>query len=298
MAMAPTGSRTVAEAIAAAASRLAAAGVEDARLEAELLLAHAAGLDRSRLIARLAEWPDDAAEAAFATALERRERREPLAYITGWREFYGLAIRCSPPALIPRPESELLVEVTLDAVRARKGRARVADVGTGGGAIAVAIAASAPRARVVAIERSQDALALARENVRAHRLEGRIELRTGDLLDGAGRFDAIVANLPYLADGDVEALQPEVRDFEPRRALVAGPRGTEVNLRLIAQAATHLARRGVLALEMAPHQAAVLGAAARASFLAASLSVIKDLAGHDRVLVVQTGGGAAWRTTS
>lgn len=289
---------TAAMTLSEATEQLRVASVEDARIEAELLLAHAAGIDRAHLIARLKDPLGAATIAAFRRTLARRLAHEPLAYITGCREFYGVDILCGPAALIPRPESELLVDLALAEFRARGDALRIADVGTGSGGIACAVAVHAAAARVCAVDTSPAALALARRNVEALGIGRRVDLCRGDLLTGLGVFDVVVANLPYVSEAEWPALQPEVRDFEPREALVAGPAGTEVNTRLLVQAPPHLAPGGLLALEMGDQHAAALSAVARAPFPASSVSVIKDLGGRDRVLVVRKGGEAAWRTTS
>ncbi|HEX5478154.1 MAG TPA: peptide chain release factor N(5)-glutamine methyltransferase [Dehalococcoidia bacterium] len=280
---------TVAEAIGSGEHELRAAGVDDARLEAELLLALAEGVRREQVIAALHEAVEAGVEHALSQLLARRVRREPLAYITGHREFYGIDFICRPGALIPRPETELLVDLALDEVRAREGRLRIVDVGTGTGAIACAIAANAPDVRVLAVDSSPEALAIARENVGRLALGGRVELRQSDLLDGAGRFDVIVANLPYVSEREWAGGQPEVRDFEPKEALVPGPAGTEANLRLLEGAGRHVRGGAMIALEIGAAQGRDLRGAARRLFPAAQVSVMKDLAGLDRVLVVRLG---------
>ncbi|MDE3095511.1 MAG: peptide chain release factor N(5)-glutamine methyltransferase [Chloroflexota bacterium] len=285
-------------ALSEATEQLCAASVADARLEAELLLAHACGIDRAHLIARLKDPLKPTTIAAFRRLLARRLAHEPLAYITGCREFYGIDILCGPAALVPRPESELLVDLALAEVRARGAALRIADVGTGSGAIACAVAAHAAAARVCAVDVSSAALALACRNVEALGLGGRVDVGQGDLLGGLGALDVVVANLPYVSESEWCGLQPEVRDFEPREALVAGIAGTELNARLLAQAPAHLARGGLLALEMGPTHARALSAVARTHFPGASVSVIKDLGGHDRVLLVRQGEEARWRTTT
>ncbi|HZP57419.1 MAG TPA: peptide chain release factor N(5)-glutamine methyltransferase [Dehalococcoidia bacterium] len=274
--------------LADAAARLHDVAGDDARLEAEVLLATALRSDRAHVIARLHEPADDATAARFAALLERRLAHEPLAYITGEREFYGLAFRCTPAALIPRPETELLVDFALEEVRTRGVAARIADIGTGTGAVAVAVAVHAPGTRVIATDSAGDALSLARENAQRHGVADRIELRAADLLDGLGVLDVIVANLPYVAQSDYDRLPPEIREHEPRAALLAGPRGTEVVGRLLAEAPAHLASGGALAAEIGDAQADELLAAARRAFRDAACSVIKDAGGRDRVLVVRT----------
>ena len=281
----------IAELIHEAASRLEAASIDDARLEAEVLLAHVLGCDRAHLLARLGDAVADDAVARFEALLTRRLAHEPLAYIVGHREFYGIEIECLPGALIPRPETEMLVALALDEVRRRGDALRVVDVGTGTGAIAVAIATSAPGVRITAIDASADALAVARRNVERAGLAGRIELCAGDLLEGRGAFDVIVANLPYVSAAEWKSLAPEIREHEPRGALVGGDGGTEAIERLLRQAPPHLAPGGLLAAEMGATQGARLLAVARACFPDADVCVIKDLAGLDRVLVVRAGGG-------
>jgi release factor glutamine methyltransferase len=281
-------SGSIAEVIAKASEDLRRAGIDDARLEAEVLLAAALGIERAQVIARLHDPVDAPAREVFAGLIARRLRREPLAYISGSREFYGIAIACDARALIPRPETELLVDLALAELRRRGDDLRVADVGTGSGAIACAIAAHAPGAWVCATDASADALALARHNAETIGVGDRVEFRCGDLLDGLGSFGVIVANLPYVSEADWAELQPEVRAFEPKQALVPGPLGTEANARLLREAPAHLdAGGGVLALEMGDTQAATLATVAGERFPGAAVSVMKDLAGRDRVLVVR-----------
>lgn len=279
---------TIAEALVGTARRLEAAGIDDAHLEAEVLLSHALRIDRAHLLARLHDSIPQEAGAAFEALIARRLRHEPLAYITGHREFFGLEFSCGPGALIPRQETELLVEIALDEIRTRGPEIRVVDVGTGTGAIAVAIAVNAPGTHITAIDASAGALALARLNAEAHRVADRIALRTGDLLQGLGGFDLIVANLPYVAAPDWDSLAPEIRLWEPRESLVGGERGTEVIERLLDHAPAHLAPAGVVAAEIGDTQAGELRAYARACFPDAEIHVRTDLAGLDRALVVRT----------
>lgn len=278
---------TAAEAIHSAASRFEAAGIDDARLEAEVLLARALGLDRTHVLASLHQPLDDDDVARFEALVGRRLRHEPLAYIVGHREFYGIEIECAPGALIPRPETELLVDLALQEIAKRGEPIRLADIGTGSGAIAVAVALNAPHVRLLATEVSDDAIAVARRNIARYGLEQRVELRRTDLLDGLRELDVIVANLPYVSERDWQSLAPEIRDHEPRSALVPGPDGTEAVARLLEQARAHLAQHGVLAAEIGETQAELLLSRARAHFPDAEACVIKDFAGRDRVLVVR-----------
>lgn len=280
-------------AAAADALRAAIAGVdrEELRIEAEVLLAHAMRLGRSALLAHLRDPLDDAAAARFEALLARRVAREPLAYITGSREFYGIAIECAPGALIPRPETEMLVELALARCASVAGAVCVADAGTGCGAIAVAVALNAPDADVAAIDRSSAARAIAQRNIERHHVGDRVALAEGDLLEGQGRFDVVVANLPYVSEAGWRALPPEIREHEPCEALVAGEHGIEIIERMLSRASEHLEPGGLLALEIGATQGEALLAIARRRFPDAEVYVMKDLAGLDRVLVVRTQGG-------
>jgi release factor glutamine methyltransferase len=281
----------IAEIIHNAATRLDAESIDDARLEAEVLLAYVLRADRAHLLARMADDADAEASARFEVLLARRLAREPLAYIVGHREFYGIEVECAPGALIPRPETEMLVELALDEVRRRGDALRIVDVGTGSGAIALAIAANAPGVRVTAIDASEAALAVARRSVERTGVADRVELRAGDLLEEQGVFDVIVANLPYVSAAEWELVQPEIREYEPREALVGGASGTEAVERLLREAPPHLAPGGLLAAEIGATQGARLLAVARECFPDAHVCVIKDLAGLDRVLEIRRRGG-------
>jgi release factor glutamine methyltransferase len=277
---------SIGEAVAAAAARLDAAGIGDARLEADVLLAHALAVDRTRLLAtaRDALAPDRA--SMFEQLLQRRLTREPLAYIVGRREFYSLDFACEPGVLIPRPETELLAGLAIDAAHGRNPL-WVIDVGTGTGALAVVIAVHVPHARVAAIDSSPAALALARRNIAAHAVDRRVIAIRSDLLAGLQPAGVIVANLPYIPAPVWPSLQPEVRDYEPREALVAGERGDEAIERLLRQAPAHLSPGGVVAVEVGAGQAKRVTAIARSCFPEGSVSVIKDLAGIDRVVATR-----------
>jgi release factor glutamine methyltransferase len=278
---------TIGEAVHAAAQRLREAAEEDARLEAEVLLAHATGVDRTHVLARLHDQLAVEDTRAFDTLIARRAAREPLAYIVGRREFYGIDIICAPGALIPRPETEMLVDLALEEIERRGRDVRIVDVGTGSGAIAVAIAANAPDMRIVASDASDAALAIARRNVEAHGLAARVTLRRASLLEDAGMCDVIVANLPYVSEREWAELQPEIREHEPRESLVGGETGAEVIEQLIAQAPAHVAASGVLAAEIGETQSERLLSCARRFYPDADAYGMKDFAGRDRVLVVR-----------
>ncbi len=285
--------RTVGEAMRDAARRFREAGIEDAELEADILLRHALNLngDRAHLLAILHDPLPDAVAARFEALVARRLAREPTAYIVGHREFYGLELECGPEALIPRPETELLVDIALEWLRGREPpleRPLVVDVGTGNGALAVALAVHWPRARVLAVDTSVPALILARRNAARHAVADRVAFVRGDLLSPLrAKADLVVANLPYVSAGDWAGLAPEITRYEPREALVGGPRGTETIERLLSQAPAHLAPRALLLCEIGDQQGEELRAAAVRAFPDAWVEIRQDLAGLDRVLYVE-----------
>ena len=265
-----------------ARSRLERAGVEDAALEAEVMLRHALGIDRAAFFAALEE-PADA--AGLERTIERRESGEPLAYILGRREFYGLDILVTPAVLIPRQETEHLVDAILDLGRVRAGLA-VADVGTGSGAIAVAAAVNLPGCRVYATDVSQAALRVAQANCRIHGVEGRVELRHGDLLDALdGPVDVIASNPPYVRTGEIESLGREI-GHEPAQALDGGPGGLDVIRRLFEQAPAALNPGGAVIVEIDPRQLQAVTSLAAAAFPGGRVSHRLDLAGRPRVVAV------------
>jgi release factor glutamine methyltransferase len=265
-------------------------GAASPRLDAEVLLAMAAGCQRIDLYTRFDEPAPETLRTSFRELVRRRAEGMPVAYLVGRREFYSLSFRVTPDVLIPRPETELLVVALLDRARRRAGAVNVADVGTGSGIIAICAAKYLPEARVTAIDISPQALAVARANAEDLKVADRIELVEGDLLAGMPadqRFDFIVSNPPYVSQQESEALERDVKQFEPRGALVAGPRGTEVIERLIPQARERLNAGGMLLIEISP----MLEQSVRALFAAGGCwqlePTIKDLAGHARVIVAQ-----------
>jgi release factor glutamine methyltransferase len=280
---------TVGEVMADAVARLAAAGVPEPRADAEVLLAHALGTSRTGVIAGARRPIAPAAAASFATLLARRAAREPVQHVVGRREFWSLPIAVDRRGLVPRPETELLVET---ALRLAPGARRVLDVGTGSGAVAAALARELPSARVVASDRSEDALALAGANF-ADLAPGVRRVRAS-LVAGfrAGTFDLVVANLPYVRTDDVARLAPEVRDWEPRAALDGGPDGLDLVRALVATAPEVLAAGAWLILEVGAGQATAV-AAALAERGYGRIEVVRDAAGIDRVVAAE-GRGDAW----
>lgn len=274
-------------AIEAATTRLRDAGVDTARVDAEWLMAGLLGVGRAALAANLDEELTPALAARYDAAVTRRERREPLQHILGWEEFCGLRFTVTPDVLVPRPETEMLVEWTLSLLPRAGARRRLAiDVGTGSGCIACALAVARTDVDVVAIDASPAAVEIARRNVAGLGLSGRVTVREGDLLSGLGacRADLVVANLPYLPAPVLAGLAPEVVDHEPRVALDGGPDGLSVIRSLVAQAPRWLAPGGALVLETAggdqiPETAGLMRAAGLSN-----ISTRCDLVGIERFI--------------
>ena len=270
----------------AASRRLAAAGVESSHLDAQLLMAEAAGITREAVVTGSIDLSPTVLKK-FDALIARREMREPVAYIVGHKEFFSLDFEVNRSVLIPRPETEFVVTAALECI-AGKDNARVLDIGTGSGAIAIAIAVNAPSAQITAVDISADAIAVAWRNLRRHRVEDRVTLRRGDcfqMLDGGavlGRFDAIVSNPPYLHDAEIVALEPEVYRFEPRIALNGGASGLDILQRITIDSPAHLETDGELIMEMGEgHAGDVVGLLTRAGLKV--IDVINDLAGQMRV---------------
>ncbi len=258
---------TVGEALRLAEQRLAEAGVDTPRVDAELLLAHVLGTSRTGVHERR----DHGVPEDFDVLLERRRQREPLAYVLGEWGFRRLVLNTDARALVPRPETEIVVERCLALLRDEPDP-RVLDLGTGSGAIALAIADERPDARVTAVDSAADAVALAREN--ADRLDLQIEVRQGDLEAAAEGWDLVVSNPPYVAADEWDALQPEIRDWEPRGALV----GEGIHEEIARLASTRL-----LVFEVGDGQADNV-ADALASLGYADITITPDLAEEDRVV--------------
>jgi len=242
-----TASSTVREALEAAADAISAAGSDSPRLDAELLLAEATGWPREQLAARPEAELTGGASREFAGMVRRRVRREPVAYILGRRGFRRIELEVDPRALIPRPETELLVDVALELAPGR-----VLDIGTGSGAVALAVAEELPDVEVTATDTSPRALVLARANAERLGLADRVSFEEGTV--PAGEFDLLLANLPYVSEAEWEELAPEICEFEPREALVAGPTGLESIESLLASLGSD-ARPAAIALEVGAEQA-------------------------------------------
>lgn len=291
-----TASPTLREVLRAATIQLDRAGVDAPRNTARLLLAHALGTSKEWVIAHDDELIAPEAHARFLALVQRVVAREPLAYVLGHRPFYDLDLLVDARVLIPRPETEALVDLALVALREVSAASfACVDVGTGSGAIAIAIAKHAPTARVLATDLSREALHVARANAARYALSERIAFVQADLLAPLAALPpVIVANLPYVAHAEIEALPPEIRAHEPRLALDGGEDGLALVRRLLTQIAQRVREgRGVAwhaaFLEIGAAQGAAALEAARALLPEAHASVQRDLAGLDRVLVLRRG---------
>jgi release factor glutamine methyltransferase len=264
-------------------------GSETPRLDAEVLLAHARGCQRIALYTAFDELAADDLRTKFRALVKERAEGKPVAYLVGHREFYSMSFRVTPDVLIPRPETELLVVRLLDIAKERGAgeQITIADVGTGSGIIAVVAAKRLPQAQVTAIDASRAAIDVARSNAESHSVADRLKLLESDLFAAvsAGQtFDIIASNPPYVSEVEYEKLAKSVKDFEPRLALVAGPRGTEVIERLIPQAAERLNAGGWLLLETSPMIEPAVRTLIEADRRFERASTIKDLTGQPRVV--------------
>ncbi|MEJ7753820.1 MAG: peptide chain release factor N(5)-glutamine methyltransferase [Candidatus Limnocylindrales bacterium] len=304
MIRAPATEATVGHLLRRATETLRAAGSESGRLDAELLLGHALDVERTTVMAHPEVAVTNVRRAAFDALVERRSRGEPVAYLRGIKEFYGLALSVDRRALIPRPETERLVELALEHVRgvltgaprdADAAPLRIRNVGTGSGAIAIALAVSLARrgyaqaVTILATDRSAEALALALENAVAHGVADTVGFAKGDLLGLEAApvpTDLVLANLPYIPTADVATL-PLAAGFEPVEALDGGPDGMTLIRRLLAQLPFALTVAGVALLEIGSQQAEAARAAVAAELPGWPASIESDLGGRPRVLIVR-----------
>lgn len=278
---------TIAECLKSASLRLREQGIANDVLDAQLLLAEALGCDRTYLVVNFNLSPDATRLKYFDTLVSRRATGEPLQYILGRQEFYGLEFEVNPAVLIPRPETELLVE---EAVRLASSISRplIIDVGTGSGCIAVAVAREVPDATIMAVDISPAALEVAARNAARHGLSDRINFKLSNLLDGLGpgtTADLILSNPPYIDPSEIPSLQREVRDWEPRIALTDENDGLSNYRRLLQGAGAFLKTEGKLIVEVGYEQAGKVAALAT-EFGWSETRVLQDLAGIDRTLVI------------
>jgi len=287
-----TAKNSVGSALAHGFAYLAEAGIPSPRLDAEVLLAHVLQWNRARLYARPEFELSEPQWAAFLNAVQRRSRHEPVPYIVGHREFYGLDFLVDRRVLIPRPETELLVVKALE-INARqqpgKGRPLLVDVGTGSGILAVSLAVNLPGATVYATDTSPDALAVAAANAARHGVDGRVHLLRGDLLQPLPeRVHIIVANLPYIPSGRLPTLDPDVVEYEPLGALDGGPDGLQPIRHLLAQAGERLLPEGTILLEIDAEQGPHSMELARRHYPQAQVELYPDDAGLDRMIRIRT----------
>lgn len=282
--------------LASAQQTLECAGIANAAQEARWLLAFALEMKHHELVSR-SEQPVTAEQLTrVLSVLQRREAREPLQYILGSQEFCGLDFSVTPAVLIPRPETELLVQETLREGGFEEGAVLV-DVGTGSGCVAVTLATILGGMRIFALDCSQDALKVARKNAERHGVIDKIIWLEGDLLSPlmeysvAGAVDAIISNPPYIAESEWAGLQPEVRAYEPRSALLAGPKGIEFHERLIHDSKEFLAPGGLLVMEVGQGQLPVVQRMAVEAGGYTGLQTVTDEAGIERVLIARRADG-------
>ena len=270
-------------------------GVESPRLDAEVLLSHVLGKERIYLYVHFDEPLEKAELAAYRELIRQRVQRVPVAYLVGHREFMGLSFQVGRATLVPRPETELLVQAALERLKGLTGDPLLfADIGTGTGAICLSVLHFLPASKAVTVDISPEAIAVAKKNAEAMNLSGRVEFLEGDLLaplEGR-KFAAILSNPPYIPDEEISGLPPEVRDNEPMTALAGGADGLDFYRRLCGEAPALLEPNGFLAFEVGIHQSAAVAGMAEENPLIARTEILKDLAGIERVVIAWRGAGA------
>lgn len=269
-----------------AAHALENAGIPSARLDAEVLLAFCLNCDRVEFLKNPDRIVSEKQFAGFRNLLDRRLLWEPVAYITGCKNFWTFSLEVNKDVLIPRPDTEIIVEEALDVCRKTdSAKLKILDIGTGSGAIALALAKEIAFAEIIATDISASALALARKNARALDLENKIDFRMGDLFDPVeGVFDIIVSNPPYISEVDYKKLPAGVKDYEPIAALLAGKKGTEFFEKLIYQAPGYLKKKGWLLLEIGAKQEKDVCGLLEESGFYERIAMRRDYAGLPRVI--------------
>jgi release factor glutamine methyltransferase len=270
----------------AARRRLTQAGIARAALDADVLLGHVMKRPREWLWAHDDRRLTAAQARRFRLLLAQRSRRVPVAYLTGVKEFFGEPIRVNRSVLVPRPDTEVLVEAGLRFLHDRPRARDVIDLGTGSGAIAIAVSRNCPRARVLALDNDERALQVARANVRARHVSRRVKVRRSDLFQRAGPADLVLANLPYLSAVDLRRRPPDVR-HEPKGALNGGADGLRLIRRALANAPRMLRSGGAMVIECDPRQARSVASLARSSFPGATIGVLADLSRRSRAVEVR-----------
>lgn len=269
---------------------LFAHNIDNPRLEAEILLKHVLGMNRAGLYANSRQELLPAQAIAFSNLTQRRTSHEPTAYITGHKEFFGIDFNVSQDTLIPRPDTELLVEKAIEIANSAFPKScLIADIGTGCGAIAIALALHLPQAKIYATDISAAALELAKSNCRKHKVSHRVRLLLGNMLEPLPEpMHLIIANLPYISDPELPKLPPEISMFEPQVALAGGKDGLRQIEKLLFQASSKLSNGGAVLLEVGYDQGPSVKDLALKCFPAAKVSVLTDLSGLDRVVTIFT----------
>ncbi|HKA22136.1 MAG TPA: peptide chain release factor N(5)-glutamine methyltransferase [Blastocatellia bacterium] len=296
---------TIAQAIAEGVRKLHASGIEQERRTAGLLLCHVIGIDRTHLLTKSEEHIDDLKYKVYLRLLERRAAGEPVQYLTGHQEFYGLDFFVTPDVLIPRPETELLIEQVLKIVDAEGlNNPLIVDVGTGSGCIAVTLAANLFNARLIATDASQPALIIALNNAAKHQVTDRIEFLEGDLLEPLNNrkltasIDLIASNPPYVDEDLKSSIQREVRDWEPHEALFGGVDGIEFYRRLVSDCPEYLKTGGHLVVEIGYGQLEAIESMVAGSPSLKLVEVTNDLQGIPRTLTMLKSEAAQGTTRS
>ncbi len=275
------------------ARRLRSGGIETGRLDAELLLGHILGLTREQLMVGANRLLSSEQREEYADVLRRRLQREPVAYITGRQEFWSLDFDVTSDILIPRPETERLVEIALKlgAEMSMGGALRILDIGTGNGAIAIALASELPAAEIFATDVSEAALVVARGNAVKHRIAARMQFLRGDLFEAISdvkvAYDLILANPPYIRRGEIDELEPEVSQWEPRGALDGGVDGLDFYRRIAAEACHYLRPNGAVVVEMGADMGAAVVTLFESPGRYAGAQIYQDYSGKDRVVVAR-----------
>jgi release factor glutamine methyltransferase len=297
MAVVGTKAPTLRSVMARGVQFLRDAGVESAQIDAEVLLRHVLRIEKARLYSVLDERLSADRQLHFQELLRRRTRREPVAYITGRKEFWSLDFVVASSVLIPRPETELLVEVALERLK-RSGdkKTKILDLGTGSGAIAVCLAKERPSAEIWAADISSSALEIARNNVNRHGVSERVHLMQGDLFAALGAekqvFELIVSNPPYIRTGELSMLAPEIHEWEPMTALDGGIDGLDTYRRILGEAHEYLVAGGHLVVEIGADLGKTVAELCMRSGGYGPSSVYQDYAGKDRVIAVMKRAGS------
>jgi len=282
-------SNTIGQVLAEATAKLSTAHVDAPKLTAQVLLAHTLSVPRANILISPPHHPLPPHHlAAYRTFINRCAGGEPMAYIVGRTEFFALDFLIDRRALIPRPETEHLVEMALKKCQTATTKAQVADVGTGSGCIVISLAVKRPDQKFFATDISADALALAHENAKRHKVNARVQFLRGDLLAPVPvRADGVVANLPYVTTAEWQSLPRHIREHEPRAALDGGPDGLGLIRKLLTQAAQRVKPDGWLLLEIGATQGAAVSALARQAFPLAAVNLHRDYAGLTRIVEIQ-----------